>query len=103
MQLGIDLEGYICGTDILQDYNCNIYKNLFGNDLYNKLFASTRALGRLVLDCSLLLSANSLANGNENMAGIAAIAAGGSVLADFAIKASRNPVIIYKMMSSDSD
>jgi hypothetical protein len=100
MEIGLKLEGYICGTDILNDYNHNDYRYLFGNDFYNKFFASTRALGRLVFDTSLLFSISGLANGDEKQAGIAALVVGGAALADLGFKALRTPVIWYKLIRS---
>lgn len=96
MDLGLNkLESYICGIDIADNYID--YKNVIGNDLYNRCFITVSALGRLIFDASFLTSAAKLAEGNSEDAGIAALVGGSVFVIDYALKKSRKWVISHKL------
>jgi hypothetical protein len=95
MDLGAKIEGYISGLDIINNYKD--YKAIIGNDLYNRCLTSTLAIGRIIFDSSLIISVDSLANGDEKTASVYALAGGIVFILDRALNLSRNHVISYKL------
>jgi hypothetical protein len=94
MDLTEKVKGYICCTDIIRDYN--VYNGLLGNDAYNHFYTFTASMGRALFDVSSIALVESLAEGKEKEAGIAALLIGCSFLVDRALKYSRKIVIDHK-------
>lgn len=57
-----NIKKYISGCDIVIDYN--IYKDVSGNDLFNKSMTTYRFLGRITFDACLISAVYMAAEGN---------------------------------------
>jgi hypothetical protein len=100
MDIDTKVKEYISGCDISQDYND--YKSNISNDIYNKVITSNRVLGRILFDTSLVYGIKSLAEGDGNNAGLAAMIGAGFFLVDLGLKYSRKYVINYKQHRTNS-
>ena len=100
MDLATKIKEYMCGVDVLRDYNS--YKCSLGNDLYNRMYSCTSVLGRVIFDVSLLAGIGGLVEGRENDVGLAALIGGSSFLMGCALKYARKSVIVHKKSKMSS-